>query len=626
MAPADELLRHIGEMLTDCRGIRRINLRDNEKRAASIHDDCDITGIVIAKLLVVSAAWLVISVLLAGVGALVRQGFGSRAVDDSDVFFDWWIGWGTTVAFLLAWHLVLAITAWAWFPVAVAGAFGAWMARNDWSRALQPVLQKRGSLVGVILLAWLAVAAFTLGPERQYDTGLYHLQSVRWSQAYQVLPGLANVETRFATNSTFFLFGALVETLQIGGRNLRLAAGILFLPLIVQGIVTLHASLSGQRKMDWRRWFQVLMVPIALWEAQQYSSSLSPDGVMFVLAVVLSAELLRILGRNDASGVETEANRDFRIFGIVLLAAIGTTVKVSFAVFGAAVVAVALWQWSKTATNRTTLPARILVPAILVAALWIVHSIILSGYVAYPFLVGSFPVDWKVPRSVIQLDRDWIYAWARSPRSDPRDVIGNHDWMGRWMADTVRNRDVIAAALTLILAGGLRVANRRSQRQATDPTPKKELTFLLPSLVAVAVWFVTAPAIRLTLGPLWVIAVGILALTAARTGYLSLAGRRASIIARAALTSVLAIACTIGLIESDSTAPSFQVKQITTLSGLTLNVPVNSDQCGDAPLPCSSKPPDERLELRQPGTYAKGFRVGYSRMNTPTGSVNDARK
>jgi len=569
---------------------------------------------VIAKLLVVSAVWLVISVVLAGVGALVRRGFGSRAVDESELFFDWWIGWATTVAFLLAWHLALAITVWAWVPIAVAGATGAWMARKDWTRALQPVLEGRSGLAGLLVLALLAVAALTLGPERQYDTALYHLQSVRWAQAYPVLPGLANVDSRFAMNSSFFLFGALVETVQIGGKSLRLAAGVLFLPIIVQGIVTFHAAVIGRRKMDSLQWFQVLVIPVALWQARQYSSSLSPDGVMFVLTVVLSAELLGILRRNEDApeGIESAADWNFRLFGIVLLAVTGATVKISFAIFGAVVAIVALWQWSKIPTSKRALVPRIIVPAIIVAALWMVHGVILSGYVAYPSPVGSFPVDWRLPPSVVKGQAEWMVAWARSPGMHPRDIIGNNEWLGRWVANTVRDRDVIAVAFTLILAGALRIGSRRVRQQSTDPAPPNAFIFLLPSLVALAVWFVTAPAIRFTLGPLWVIAVGMLALSAARAGYLSLGERRARIAARGTVMLVLGTAFTLGLIEADSTPASRPVKPMTTLSGLTIYVPVKGDQCGDAPLPCSSDPPDVRLELRQPGTLAKGFRVRFS--------------
>lgn len=634
VAPPHELLRHIRQMLPDRSRIGRIDLGDNEKGAASIHGDCDITRIVIAKLLVVSAAWLVVSVLLGGVGALVRRLFGSPAIDESDVILDWWIGWAFTVAFLLAWHLALAITTLTWIPIAVAGATGVWMARKDWTRAIQPVLQGGMWLAVTLVVAWLAVAALTFGPERQYDTALYHLQSVRWAQAYPVVPGLANLDTRFAMNSTFFLFGALVETVRVGDTNLRLAAGLLFLPLIVQGIIALYAGVMARGKMDVRRWFQILMMPVALWQAHQYSSSLSPDGVVFVLSVVLSAELLRILYRDErvTERHEVEVEWDYRLFGILLLVVTGITVKVSFAAFGFAVAAVALWKWSSVRSSRWIPLTRIVAPAILVAAVWIIHGVILSGYVAYPSPTGSFPVDWKVPHSVVERELDWIVAWARSPGMRPRDVLGNNEWLGRWLANAARDRNVIAAAFTLVLAGALRIGSRRPREQTTDPPSPNAFVFLLPSLLALGVWFVTAPAIRFTLGPLWVIAVGRLALSAARSRYLSLDATRARIAMRIGLVLVLGAACVVGLNESGSTPAPHPLRQITTLSGLTVYVPVGSDQCGDAPLPCSSHAPNQRLELREPGSIAKGFRVAhdtarrYFRMNTPTESENNSRK
>lgn len=576
--------------------------------------------LVMAEILVVSAVWLVLSLVLCGLGALVRRALRSRIADGDDVFFDWWIGWALTVVFLLAWHLMLAITVWTCVPIAVAGVAGASMARKDWKRALQPALQGRATLAALLVLAWLGVAALALGPDRQYDTALYHLQSVRWAQAYPVVPGLANVDSRFAMNSSFFLFGALLETVQLGGRSLRLAAGILFLPLIVQAIMTVHAAVMGQRKMDLLRWFQVLMLPVALWQARQYASALSPDGVVFVLTVVLSAELLRILCRDErpqdrnVSGLDL----DYRAFGIVLLAAIGVTVKVSFAIFGVATAAVALWRWSRLpvtitgssgGTSRWVLFTRIIVPAILVAALWIVHGVILSGYIAYPFAIGSFPVDWRLPPSVVRRQSDWIIAWARSPGMHPREVIGNYDWLPQWLAKTARDRDIIAVAFTLALAGALRIGGRRQQQETTNRVPPRASMFLLPSALYVIVWFVTAPAIRFAIGPLWVIGVGTLALSAARSAHLPLDERRVRIAVHAVLIFLLGTACTVGLNESVSVPSLYPVKRITTQSGLSVHLPVEGDQCGDAPLPCASVPPHQRLELRHPGTLANGFRI-----------------
>lgn len=575
-----------------------------------------------AQILVVSAVWLVLSLLFCGLGALVRRALRARVTDESDLFFDWWIGWALTVVFLLAWHLALAITGWTFVPIAVAGLAGAAMGRKSWMRGLQPALHGRASLAALLVLAWLAVAAMTLAPERQYDTALYHLQSVRWAQAYAAVPGLANIHSRFAMNSSFFLFGALVETVQIGGKSLRLAAGILFLPLIVQGIVTGHAALMGQRKMDLLRWFQVLMIPVALWQARQYASGLSPDGVAFVLTVVLSAELLRILSPNGhpPDGNKSGTDRDYRIFGLVLLAVIGVTVKVSFAIFGVAAAAVALWSWwripltntvssSQSHTSRRVLLTRILIPATLVATLWMGHGVINSGYLAYPSTIGSFPVDWRLPQSVVKRDAELIVAWARSPGMRRHEVLGNHDWLPRWMAKTAGNRDVIGVALALVLAGVLRVGVTRPPQPSIHRAPSRAGIFLLPSLVYIAVWFFTAPAIRFTVGPLWVIGVGTLALSAARFGHPPLDGRRARVAVRAVMVFMLGAACIVGLRDSLVRPSRHPVRPMTTLSGLTVYLPVTGDQCGDAPLPCANVPPDPRLELRRPGTPANGFRV-----------------
>src|SRR5688500_1648530 len=132
----------------------------------------------ILQILVLAGGWLVLSVLFCGVGALVRRAFHSPVADESDLFFDWWIGWGVVVIFLLAWHLAMPVNAWAFVPITIAALAGASVAQKDWKNAVQLSRRNPVVLVSLVALAWIAVAAMALGPDRQYDTGLYHLQSV----------------------------------------------------------------------------------------------------------------------------------------------------------------------------------------------------------------------------------------------------------------------------------------------------------------------------------------------------------------------------------------------------------------------------------------------------------------
>src|SRR5687768_7878355 len=121
-------------------------------------------GSVIPEILVLAGGWLLLSVFFCGVGALVRRAFRSRVVDQSDVFFDWWIGWAVVIIFLLAWHLAMPVNAWAFVPITIAGLAGAAVALKDWKGAVQPALRNPVVLSSLVALAWLTVAAMAIGP------------------------------------------------------------------------------------------------------------------------------------------------------------------------------------------------------------------------------------------------------------------------------------------------------------------------------------------------------------------------------------------------------------------------------------------------------------------------------
>lgn len=576
----------------------------------------------ITRILAVSIGWALLSLLFCAIGALVRRAFRARAENEADVFFDWWVGCSATIVFVLAWHLALPVTPLAFVPLAFAAAAGAHLTRSDWKRAAENEQANRTALTALLVLSWLTVAALALGPDRHYDTGLYHLQSVRWAQAYAVVPGLANVHGRLGTNSSLFLFSALVDSLTIRGDMLRLAAGILLLPLVLQGVITAHAAVTGRRHLDVLRWFQTLMIPVALWKARQFAPSISPDGVVFALCVVISGELLRISSdRKDSKGEgESGASRNYHVFGIVLLAAIVVTVKLSSAVFAFAAAGVAVWQWTKVPSAADgPVPQRrarvwmrslpLLATALVVALLWTTHGVVLSGYPAYPSTLGSFPVDWRVPPEVLVSDADWIVSWARSPGMPAHDVLGNYQWVPRWLAAAARDRDVIGATLFLAVAGVIRLLRTRTGRQPRNPPAGVGLAFLLPSLISIPAWLVTAPAIRFTIGPLWVIAAGTLAVSLAGSGYARLDNYAFRVMLPGFLTVVLVAGCVAAFNESQRPASPETVRRMKTLSGLTVFVPATGDRCGDAPLPCSSLPPNEQLELRRPGSLADGFRI-----------------
>ena len=59
--------------------------------------------------------------------------------------------------------------------------------------------------------------AFTIasGYPDNYDSALYHIQSIKWIEEYSTVPGLANLHSRFGFNPNIFTFFALTSLVDL---------------------------------------------------------------------------------------------------------------------------------------------------------------------------------------------------------------------------------------------------------------------------------------------------------------------------------------------------------------------------------------------------------------------------
>ncbi|MBP5745080.1 MAG: hypothetical protein J6W58_02105, partial [Lachnospiraceae bacterium] len=72
------------------------------------------------------------------------------------------------------------------------------------------------------------IILFAYGSSRgyiNYDTSLYHAQSIRWIEEYGVVKGLACLQLRFGYNSSAFALTALYSFADIFGQSLHTTAG-----------------------------------------------------------------------------------------------------------------------------------------------------------------------------------------------------------------------------------------------------------------------------------------------------------------------------------------------------------------------------------------------------------------
>jgi hypothetical protein len=579
---------------------------------------------------------ILVGCAIAGIGLVFRRSFGLRSLTLDDCLLAFWTGLAAVTLFLLLWNLFLPIGGWACCLILTAGALGLWGARRELVAGFARRAWRPSPLLCVLLiLAALWIANLSLGAMANRDSGLYHIQVVRWAERFPAVPGIGNLDGPLAFNNSSLLFDAMLSVGPWEGRANHLANGLLVLVFLVQVIVAGARLAAGDRRP--RRLFEFLLLTAG--------TSLALHGRVSSFVTDLPASLVVCVAMVVCYGLLSEAHRedpeaDFRVVTIATLLALAVTFKTNAAILAASCFPLVMVLWllrvRPSATRRLRTLGWALGPVLALALAWTGRGVILSGYPLFPASLGAVPVEWRVPAEhaeaefayivhsgrgstqnlpVVQGEaglRSWFLPWARSTLDDPYELVLP-------LAFTLL---ALLASLLLHLRGG--TADQRAKRQ--------EWWLLLPLVLAVAAWFFVAPEPRYVLPYLW----SLVALIGSQTfgPRLLLAPQRSvrAILVGGALLGISPVLVSpiaskalrrdepnplLGIIRNNFNWPGsdlwFQpmdgrpkVTPYRTRSGLLLNVA--RDQCWDAALPCTPNPAPN-LRLRDSADLAKGFMV-----------------
>jgi hypothetical protein len=547
------------------------------------------------------AAWLGVGLTFIGIGLLVCRAIRSPASGADRCVLAFWVGWVSTLFALQVWHLFLAVSGRALALAAVVGALGLAVDLRQWRRALGSTGR------GVLALAALAAIALWLANRaldgiRQADAGAYFLPTIRWLVEYPIVPGLANLFVPFGFNQSYFLYVAMLEIGPFAHRGYHVANGLLLLALAARGLVGLHRLLASGRRCAPADVFHALFLPVALAVGESFFlTSPSPDVGVFVLGVVASGELVRLLSRPAPADSRPVA------VAIALLAAGGVTVKLSFAGLAAALVAIAVLVSvvrDPGHAARTVVATGAAISAGMVP--WVGRNVVLSGRPFYPSALGALPVEWRTRSDAVE----WIVApmhfglslWEalRAPRWFVMR-LDSLDWFGE---DVVVPAAIAAAALVSGLAA---FCVRKLRGRPPSPWRVSPL-IVVPAVVSLVFIAATAPMPRYAGATFWLIALDTVLLVVANGGGLDSGWRR-----RAAGAAVVIAACAVLARDrpllrprSDFATPCGAMLTETRLpSGLVVRVP-DGGTCWNAPPPCTPQP-NPALRLRRPGDLGAGF-------------------
>jgi len=492
--------------------------------------------------------------------------------------------------------------------------------------AIRVVTAKPQLLAG---MAALAVAAALVAAQPIYweDSGLYHIQAIKWLASTGTVPGVALIHSRFGFVSSWFAVPAALSHGILTGRTGALLNGFVLFAMASFMLVTLRRWWLGRH--DRADIFFAAAATIVLLFCLQYgiANSPSPDFPIAALTVLAAWSYLAV--RNEALPMAPV---------VLMLGAV--TVKFSAAALLLVTAAILLFRldWRQRAILAIG-SGIVLLPVI-------ASSYIATGCLLYPFYLSCAAPDWALgPDNARGMVRA-ITGFGQWGPSVPPDA-GVWNWIPGWPLRRLSN-----VIFTTFLGLSL-IAALVQWRIVTKSSAVRHAAIL--AVAGMAYVLVTSPETRFVIGALAIMPALLVAALAVRDesirseptrsehmctarkrvaiaavllGFMAAAGmntyRLAQAPSRADMEAGIGVAPhwvlpppAMRLGRPIAPDPAFSEAEIrqgfaARQSGdVVYNIPVPIGLCWDVPLPCATDTLHIVLRLRDP---SRGLVGGFARV------------
>ena len=365
-----------------------------------------------------------------------------------------------------------------------------WLWRGGHLHLPHTLWQPLGLLLAALVL--VTVLEISTRSPANPDTGLYHAQTIRWIESFPAVPGLGNLHSRLAYNSSWLVLNAFFSFAFLGGQSFHVLPGLFFLVIISrllsQGLRLLRRA--GQ-PADWLR---LGWIGLAFFLLGGELSSPGTDLPVVLLSWLIFSEWLTVIE-------EKETIPSLQCVLLVLLPLWAVTIKLSS--LPLLLASLIIW-WRHIPKQSLVNIFRLLATGFVLLLPWLARNLILSGYLVYPGLtLDPFQFDWHIPPEAVRRESQVITAWARFSAGEIGTVLAMSlpQWVSAWFHHQTRNRQVmflltasapLAYALLLSLLRLVKQSLAWQFWKALKPYTLPLLTAYLGSLF----WFFQAPFFR----------------------------------------------------------------------------------------------------------------------------------
>ena len=573
-----------------------------------------------------------------------------------------WLGWCFSLFFWAVYHLLWPINTIASCIFYLPGVVYFFI---KYGRRLLPFVKSVGTLkASVIILVLFAASTIAIQVPMNYDTGLYHLNSIRWANEHHIIKGIGNIHTRLGLNQLYFLYAASLNFHPFLNDCAFHAANSFLYALFAAGCV------MGGTIVDLILLCLFFYLPMPYY----WIANPTPDIASTLLQIVAFRYFLDAVRNphpsrfachlppiSEEGSIEAlprppvpnpqprspKGSIGSHVAFAAILSAILITVKLSNIVFaiGLGLITILIGLKNTFEPNDKKMIGRAFVFIALFFALWVFRGYLQTGYPAFPSDIGGIRFDWSVPQRLANYTENCVYCGSRTNGQvyDPDSPIFKESWAwldfwikwnffdekeylcDDWMSNFVTWLTLIFVPMVIfnwgmgsvtlsVLSVCLFFVWLRAVFRHEGVWKKTSylLCLQLVGLASILFWFFVAPEVRFANGSFIVYFIASLLLV--KTAYPGMTLKKEFRLGLMFFPIVMFIwAFWLGYnvnafrVDGMIALKKVPMNTFVTDSGVKLLVPVLSDQCWDSEIP-STPEPEKGLEMRGP-SVDDGFRL-----------------
>lgn len=263
-----------------------------------------------------------------------------------------------------------------------------------------------------------------------YDSGFYHIQSIKWIEEYSIVPGLANLFDRIGFNPNIFTFFALTSFSNFFGQNVfsvNFTLFCLFTIIFIKRLyfIYIHKGINGSFI------FQLLIFYFLL--SLREISSPTPDFLAKSFPLYIFSTVVYY------ANCKTKLSKYSFLFILTIYAITVKLVAIPILVLFVFLF-INKWDYFKSKFYVVTLVS------VLILTPWLVRNVYLTGWLIFPLNIDLFNFDWQVPQQKVKFLNDAIKGWAISPNPDIYLHVAKEDfsqWFPHWFKNLGRNNKLL---------------------------------------------------------------------------------------------------------------------------------------------------------------------------------------